>query len=67
MSYGRMGEEEKRLREEIRGLTKKATAIDAAEDEEHGDARGDELPEELARAKQRLKTIQEAKARLKKD
>ena len=65
MSYGRMKEEEKRLRKEIRGLLKQAEAIDAAEDAEYGeDRRGDELPEELSRRKDRLKRIQEARKAL---
>jgi transposase len=64
MSYERMQEEEKRLRREIRGLLAQAEATDAEEDARHGDRRGDELPEELARRKDRLKRIREAKAAL---
>jgi transposase len=65
MSYGRMKEEEKRLRKEMRELLKRAESTDAAEDREHGrDRRGDELPEELARRESRLEKIREARKAL---
>ena len=65
MSYGRMKEEEKRLREEIKKITDLARRTDEAEDAEFGpDFRGDELPEELRRRKDRLATIRAAKKRL---
>jgi transposase len=65
MSYGRMRQEERRLRDEIAALLAKANAVDAAEDAEHGpDVRGDELPTALQRRDQRLATIAAAKARL---
>ena len=65
MSYGRMREEETRLREQIAALTAQAAASDAAEDAAHGpDVRGDELPAELQRREKRLATIAAAKARL---
>lgn len=65
MSYGRMLQEEKRLREQIVALTARAEATDAAEDAELGPGvRGDELPEELRRREQRLEKILAAKARL---
>lgn len=65
MSYGRMQEEEQRLRAEIKRLLARSEAEDAAEDELYGpDRRGDELPEELRRREGRLKKIQEAKAAL---
>jgi len=65
MSYGRMKEEEKRLRKEIRELMSKAEATDAAEDKEYGQhRRGDELPEELARRETRLQKIGEARKAL---
>jgi len=65
MSYGRMKEEEKRLRKEIRDLLNRAEATDAEEDERYGqDRRGDELPEELSRRKDRLKKIREARQAL---
>jgi transposase len=65
MSYGRMKQEEKRLRQEIRDLLKRAKKADEAEDCRYGkDFRGDELPEELSRRKTRLKRIEEAKRAL---
>lgn len=65
MSYGRMREEETRLKAEIADLMKQAETEDTAEDARYGvDRRGDELPEELARREQRLKVIQAAKVRL---
>jgi hypothetical protein len=65
MSFGRMRDEEQRLRAEIAALTSQAAAVDAAEDAEHGpDVRGDELPAELQRREGRLAKIAAAKARL---
>ncbi len=65
MSYGRMKEEEKRLRQEIRELLSRAEATDAEEDERYGfDRRGDELPKELSRRKDRLKKIRQARKAL---
>lgn len=65
MSYGRMKEEEKRLRKEIRDLLHRAESADAEEDAHYGlDARGDELPEELSRRKDRLKKIRAARKAL---
>jgi len=65
MSYGRMCEEEQRLQREIQGLLEHAEAQDAEEDRLYGaDQRGEELPEELRRREDRLRTIQEAKQRL---
>jgi hypothetical protein len=65
MSYGRMRDEARRLREQIAALTTHAAATDAAEDAEYGpDVRGDELPAELQRREDRLATIAAAKARL---
>ena len=64
MSYGRMLEQEQRLKSEIADLLKQAEAQDAQEDAQYGDRRGDELPDELGRREQRLKIIQAAKARL---
>jgi transposase len=65
MSYGRMKEEEKRLRKEIRELLNRAEATDVEEDERYGrDRRGDELPEELSRRKDRLKKIRAARKAL---
>ena len=65
MSYGRMGETQRQLREEVNDLLVQAEAADAAEDAEYGrDRRGDELPAELQRRESRLKRIREAKRAL---
>jgi transposase len=62
MSYGRMKETEKRLREEVRKLLNQAEAADQEEDSRYGrDRRGDELPEELQRRETRITRIREAK------
>jgi transposase len=62
MSYGRMKETEKRLREEVRKLLNQAEAADKEEDSRYGrDRRGDELPEELQRRETRIARIREAK------
>jgi len=65
MSYGRMEETEKRLREEVRKLLGQAEAADKEEDQRYGrDRRGDELPEELQRRETRIARIREAKRAL---
>ena len=65
MSYGRMREKQRQLREEVTHLLDQAEAADAAEDAEYGpDRRGDELPAELQRRESRLKRIREAKRAL---
>jgi transposase len=65
MSYGRMKETEKRLREEVRKLLNQAEAADKEEDSRYGqDRRGDELPEELQRRETRMARIREAKRAL---
>ena len=65
MSYGRMDETEKRLREEVRKLLGQAEAADEEEDQRYGrDRRGDELPEELQRRETRIARIREAKRAL---
>jgi transposase len=62
MSYQRMGEKQRQLREEVKELLAEAEATDAAEDAEYGaDRRGDELPAELQRRESRLRRIREAK------
>jgi transposase len=67
MSYKRMQEAEKRLKEEVRRLMEQAEATDVEEDVRYGrDARGDELPAELARRETRRKRIREAKRALEK-
>jgi hypothetical protein len=55
---------EKRLRELAAQILAEAEAADAAEDELYGDARGDELPPELADPKTRAARIRKALAEL---
>lgn len=65
MSYGRMGEAERKLEAEVAALLAQAQQVDAAEDARYGKGRrGDELPAELARRQSRLAKIREAKAAL---
>jgi len=64
MSYGRMAEREAALEAEVRAILDEAEAVDAAEDQLYGDARGDELPPELRTREGRLARIREAKAAL---
>lgn len=64
MSYGRMCAAEEELAAEVARLLAEAERIDAGEDARYGDARGDELPEELATREGRLRKIREAKAAL---
>jgi hypothetical protein len=61
MSYGRMQEKQQQLKEEVRQLLEQAEAADQEEDRQHGNKRGDELPEELQRRETRLAKIKEAK------
>lgn len=66
MSFGRMQEKQRQLRDEVRQLLEQAEATDAAEDAAYGAAvRGDELPAELQRRESRLKRIREATRALK--
>jgi transposase len=65
MSYGRMLETEKRLKEEVRQWFSQAEAVDQEEDRRHGRSRrGDELPEWVADKQRRIAKIAEAKAAL---
>jgi transposase len=65
MSYGRMKQDQERLKSEIAELTSQAARVDAEEDAQYGpDNAGDDLPEELQRREQRLGKIQEAIERL---
>jgi transposase len=65
MSYERMGDAEKKLKEEIQRLLKDAERVDQEEDAQHGKGkRGDELPDALKRRESRLQKIREAKAAL---
>ncbi len=59
--YEQLSEEEERLKRKVRELLEQAESIDQEEDELYGDKRGDELPEELSNAKERLARIREAK------
>jgi transposase len=63
MSYDRMPEKEKQLREEVDKLLAQAAQADAEEDANYGKGKqADELPAELARKESRLKKMAEAKA-----
>ena len=65
MTYERMQSEEKRLREEVKKLRHAAETQDKIEDESFGpDFRGDELPAEIHRREDRIKTIARAKKTL---
>ncbi len=65
MGYERMQKEQKRLRKEIRILVRRANKTDRDEDRKYGlEFTGEEIPEELIRRRDRLATIQAAKARL---
>ena len=65
MRYERMAEAERRLKEEIRELLRRAGKTDAEDDARFGEAnRGDEVPEELRRRQTRLAAIQAAHERL---
>lgn len=65
MSYGRMKEQEQKLKQEIEALLERARTTDAQEDTRFGVDQADEqLPEELRRREVRLAKIQAAKARL---
>jgi len=65
MSYRRMKDDERSLREEVRKLLAQAKAADEEEDARYGkDKSGDELPEELSRRETRLQKIREAKRAL---
>lgn len=65
MSYERMKKQERELTEKVAALMRAAEEEDAAEDKLYGNKkRGDELPDELARAESRLAKIRAAKAEL---
>jgi len=61
MSYGRMQDKQKELKEEVEQLLAEAGAADENEDRQHGKKRGDELPAELQRRETRLRKIKQAK------
>jgi hypothetical protein len=52
------------LAEAVEGMLAEAERVDADEDAEHGPARGDEAPPELADRRSRLARLRQAKARL---
>lgn len=64
MSYDRMKKREKELAAKIAEWFAKAEEEDAREDEEFGDATGDELPEWVVNDQKRLEKIREAKRAL---
>jgi transposase len=65
MSYGRMKEQEQKLKEEIEALLERGRVVDAEEDARLGvDQIEEALPKELQRRQERLAKIQAAKARL---
>jgi transposase len=64
MSYGRIDEREAALEAEVARILEEAEAIDQAEDERYGDARGDELPAALRTRAGRLRKLREARAAL---
>jgi hypothetical protein len=65
MSYGRMKQEKRALKKEVRRLLAQAEGADDEEDTRYGKGKsGDELPEELSRRETRLQRIREAKRAL---
>lgn len=65
MSYGRMKEKERELREQVRRLLTEADRQDEEDDRRYGkDRTGEELPEELRRRESRLERIRQAKRAL---
>ncbi len=66
MSWGRMKQAEKRIREEVKRMLAEAAEVDAAEDACYGaDKTGQDLPEELQRRQTRLEKIRQAQKALK--
>ncbi len=53
-----------KLQDEVDQILREAAEVDQREDRQHGRARRDELPAELASPKGRLARLQQAKARL---
>jgi transposase len=52
------------IREEVDRMLGEAAAVDAVEDEQHGDARGDELPTELVDRRSRLARLRRCREEL---
>ena len=64
MSYKHMVAQEPKLAAEVQAWLDRADAADAAEDAEHGERRGDEMPDWMADKQRRLERIRAAKALL---
>ncbi len=64
MSYKHMASQEPKLAAEVAAWLDRAAAADAAEDAEHGAARGDETPDWMADKQRRLARLRAAKAQL---
>jgi transposase len=67
MSYGRMKETEPRLAMEVQSWFERADQLDAEDDAELGERRGDELPEWVVNKEQRRQRIQAAMAQLERE
>lgn len=52
------------IREEVERMLGEAAAVDSSEDEQHGDARGDELPPELVDRRSRLARLRRCREEL---
>ena len=64
MSYGHMKKREAELQAEVDRWLEAAEAADREEDKQHGERRGDELPDWVADNQKRLEKIRQAKAEL---
>ena len=64
MSYGHMKKREAELQAEVDRWLEAAEAADREEDKQHGERRGDELPDWVADKQKRLEKIRQAKAEL---
>ena len=64
MSYARMVEREPELAALVKQILDEAEAVDAAEDEQYGDARGDEFLEHLRTKQGPLEAIRKAEQQL---
>jgi transposase len=68
MSYGRMKQEEERLKQEIVELMQRAEVVDSEEDKTFGtDNNGYDLPEELQRREERLEKIGQLRKELERE
>jgi transposase len=65
MSYGRMKQQERELKQQVEALLKRARSVDAEEDARlGGNQAGEDLPAELKRRQDRLTKIEAAKKRI---